>query len=331
MKMMADRAFGEFDFIESVCEMFRSMPNNGFEGIGDDCAVLPIGNGEALVFTSDMLNEEIHFLTDKSSAFQIGYKSLMVNISDVAAMGAKPVATMLSLALPKERFGDWSAEFMRGYKKASKKYGVKLIGGDTVGSKSGVCISVTAIGRAPMANIKRRSAAKVGDVIVVTGRLGASAAGLRDVLAGKLSTRNAKIHLAPEAQVCEGEWLGKQDAVHAMADISDGISSDLQHILDRSKKGAIISMDGVPVARGASFQDAIFGGEDYQLLFTVDRREAESLMQSFEQQFGKPLYKIGRVVRPNYDCYYIGWEDSNGRVVYALDGGGGYNHFGDND
>lgn len=322
------RVYGEFDFIESISEMFRSMPNNGFEGIGDDCAVLPIGDDEALVFTSDMLNEGIHFLTDKSTPFQIGYKSLMVNISDVAAMGAKPVATLLSLALPNDKFGEWSAEFMRGYKKASKKYGVKLVGGDTVGSKSGVCISVTAIGRAPMANIKRRSAAKVGDVVMVTGKLGASAAGLRDVLEGRLSTRNAKLHLMPEAQVREGEWLGQQASVHAMADISDGIASDLQHIIDKSKRGAVISEQNIPIARGASFQDAICGGEDYQLIFTVDKREAKELAQRFEEQFGKPLYKIGRVVRPNYDCYYIGWESEKGDVTYIHDWVGGYNHFG---
>ena len=322
------RVYGEFDFIESISEMFRSMPNNGFEGIGDDCAVLPIGGDEALVFTSDMLNEGIHFLTDKSTPFQIGYKSLMVNISDVAAMGAKPVATLLSLALPKDKFGEWSAEFIRGYKKASKKYGVKLVGGDTVSSKSGVCISVTAIGRAPMANIKRRSAAKVGDVVMVSGKLGASAAGLRDVLAGKLSTRNAKIHLMPEARVEEGVWLGAQPEVHAMCDISDGIASDLQHIIDKSKRGAVISEQDIPIARGASFQDAICGGEDYQLLFTVDRHKVDELAQRFEEQFGKPLYRIGEIVRPNYDCYNIGFESKSGEVIYSSVGWGGFNHFG---
>ena len=309
------RMYGEFDFIESISKMFSSMPNNGFEGIGDDCAVLPIGDDEALVFTSDMLNEGVHFLTDKSTPFQIGYKSLMVNISDVAAMGAKPAATLLSLALPKDKFGEWSAEFMRGYKKASKKYGVKLVGGDTVGSKSGVCISVTAIGRAPMANIKRRSAAKVGEIIMVTGKLGASAAGLRDVLAGKLSTRNAKLHLMPEARVKEGVWLGAQPEVHAMMDISDGIASDLQHIIDQSKKGAIISEQNIPVARGASFRDAMCGGEDYELLFTVDKHKVDELTQRFEELFGKPLYKIGRIVHPSYDCYDIGIESNGGEVM----------------
>ena len=318
------RMYGEFDFIESIRDMFAKMPKNGFEGIGDDCAVLPIGD-EALVFSSDMLNEGVHFLTDKSTAYQIGYKSLMVNISDVAAMGAKPVATLLSLALPEERFGEWSQEFMKGYYAASKKYGVKLVGGDTTKSESGVCISVTAIGRAQMSNIKRRSSAKVGDVVMVTGELGASAAGLRDVLSGKLTTRNAKIHLQPEAQVPEGEWLGHQECVHAMCDVSDGVASDLQHILDESKKSAIIS--NLPGAKGATWEDTFGGGEDYKLLLTVDKRQAKELAQRFEAEFGRPIYIIGRVVKPNYDVYSIGLEQENGDVVYSTAGWGGYSHF----
>lgn len=318
------RMYGEFDFIGDIREMFARLPKNGFEGIGDDCAVLPIGD-EALVFTSDMLNEGIHFLTDKSTAFQIGYKSLMVNISDVAAMGAKPVATLLSLALPEGMFGEWSKEFMSGYHKASKKYGVKLVGGDTTKSEAGVCISVTAIGRALLSNIKRRSAAKVGDVVMVSGKLGASAAGLRDVLAGKLKTRNAKIHLMPEAQVFEGEWLGRQECVHAMCDVSDGVASDLQHILDESKKSAIVSE--LPIAKGSTWNDAFSGGEDYKLLLTVDRRKADELSQQFESEFGRPLYKIGRIVKPNYDVYDMGVELENGDIVSSPAGWGGYHHF----
>ena len=318
------RMYGEFDFIADIRDMFSKMPKNGFEGIGDDCAVLPIGE-EALVFTSDMLNEGVHFLCDKSTACQIGYKSLMVNISDVAAMGAKPVATLLSLALPEDKFGEWSQEFMRGYHKASKKYGVKLVGGDTTKSESGVCISVTAIGRTPLANIKRRKGAKVGDVVMVAGKLGASAMGLRDVLEGKLTTRNAKIHLMPEAQVREGEWLGLQPEVHAMCDVSDGVASDLQHILDESKKSAIVSW--LPAVKGATWDDAFCGGEDYKLLLTVDRRKAEDLAQRFEEEFGKPLYIIGRITRPNYDVYQIGLEYKSGDVMHITTGWGGYHHF----
>ena len=318
------RMYGEFDFIGDIRDMFAKVPKNGFEGIGDDCAVLSMGD-EALLFTSDMLNEGVHFLTDKSTAYQIGYKSLMVNISDVAAMGAKPVATLLSLALPKERFGEWSKSFMEGYYEASKKYGVKLVGGDTTKSESGVCISVTAIGRASKANIKRRSKAKTGDVVMVTGELGASAAGLRDVLAGKLRTRNAKIHLMPEAQVLEGEWLGKQEAVHAMCDVSDGIASDLQHILDESKKSAIIS--ALPVAKGAKWNDAFGGGEDYKLLLTVDKSQADDLAKRFERKFGTPLYNIGRIIKPNCDVYNIGIERKDGGVIFSSAGWGGFHHF----
>ena len=318
------RMYGEFDFIGDIRDMFAKVPKNGFEGIGDDCAVLSMGD-EALLFTSDMLNEGVHFLTDKSTAYQIGYKSLMVNISDVAAMGAKPVATLLSLALPEERFGEWSKSFMEGYYEASKKYGVKLVGGDTTKSESGVCISVTAIGRASKANIKRRSKAKTGDVVMVTGELGASAAGLRDVLAGKLRTRNAKIHLMPEAQVLEGEWLGKQEAVHAMCDVSDGIASDLQHILDESKKSAIIS--ALPVAKGAKWNDAFGGGEDYKLLLTVDKSQADDLAKRFERKFGTPLYNIGRIIKPNCDVYNIGIERKDGGVIFSSAGWGGFHHF----
>lgn len=320
------KAYGEFDFIDEISRLFAPIPNNSFEGIGDDCAVLPIGD-EALLFTSDMLNEGVHFLADRSRAYQIGYKSLMVNISDVAAMGAKPVATLLSLALPKERFGAWSSEFMRGYHAASKKYGVKLIGGDTTKSESTICISVTAVGRAMQSSIKRRSMAQVGDVIMVTGKLGASAAGLRDILAGKLRTRNAKIHLKPEARVAEGEWLGKQSEVHAMMDISDGIASDIKHIMKRSNKGVVLSEVYIPIAEGATIDDALRGGEDYELLLTVDSIKADELSAHFESVFGRPLYKIGRIVKPKRACSNIAIERKDGERVYCTTEWNGFNHF----
>ena len=317
--------YGEFDFIGDICRMFDTLPNNGFEGIGDDCAVLPIGNDEALVFTSDMLNEGIHFLTDKSTAYQIGYKSLMVNVSDVAAMGAKPVATLLSLALPEERFGEWSTEFMRGYHAASERYGVRLVGGDTTRSQSGVCVNVTAIGRVAQTDIKRRSMAQVGDVIAVAGKLGASSAGLRDVLDGVLDSENAKTHLAPEAQVAEGVWLGKQPEVHAMMDISDGVASDLQHILDKSHVNAVVVEQEIPIAEGATLEDALCGGEDYKLLLTLDAREAEPLAERLQKEFGTPLYIIGRVEQcSSAECKWMLEGDEESLLSSALSG---FRHF----
>ena len=164
---------GEFGFIGDIATLFGSLPHHGFEPIGDDCTVVPIGD-EALVMTTDMLVEDVHFLRGASSAQEVGQKSLYVNLSDVAAMGATPIATLLSIALPESAQGEWAEEFMRGYHTVAEREGVALVGGDTTASRDKIAINVVAIGRAPLANIKRRSAAKVGDIIAVTGKLGIS-------------------------------------------------------------------------------------------------------------------------------------------------------------
>ena len=135
----------EFGFIDSIKRLFATLPDNGFEGIGDDCAILPIGSGESLVFTADLLAEGVHFLRDATSARELGRKSLAVNLSDVAAMGARPVATLLSIALPADAADTWAEAFMLGYRELSEQFGAALVGGDTTRSLSGVTINVTAI------------------------------------------------------------------------------------------------------------------------------------------------------------------------------------------
>ena len=147
----------EFGFIDHIKELFATLPDNGFEGIGDDCAVLPVGEGESLVFTTDMLAEGVHFLRSATSPRELGRKSLAVNLSDVASMGARPVATLLSLSLPTDTAGTWAEEFMVGYRELSEAFGVTLAGGDTTRSAAGITINVTAIGRIADAHIKRRS------------------------------------------------------------------------------------------------------------------------------------------------------------------------------
>ena len=121
----------EFGFIDHIKELFAALPDNGFEGIGDDCAVLPVGEGESLVFTTDMLAEGVHFLRPATSPRELGRKSLAVNLSDVASMGARPVGTLLSLSLPADTAGTWAEEFMLGYRELSEAFGVTLAGGDT--------------------------------------------------------------------------------------------------------------------------------------------------------------------------------------------------------
>lgn len=286
----------EFGFIEQIRRLFAPLPDQGFEGIGDDCAILPLTGDEALVFTSDLLTEGVHFLRHATSARELGGKTLAVNLSDVAAMGARPVATLLSIALPQDATQEWALEFMEGYRDLSVRYATPLVGGDTTRSEGGITVNVTAIGRAPTAHLKRRRDARPGDRIFVADRLGASGSGLQEILAGRLHTPLAAVHRNPLPQVDEGIWFGSRPEVHAMMDLSDGLASDLRHILDLSHVGAEIDLERIPVAEGSDLQTAVCGGEDYKLLLTVEEASAEALAERFREHFGTPLYPIGRIV-----------------------------------
>ena len=263
----------EFGFIDHIKELFAALPDNGFEGIGDDCAVLPVGEGESLVFTTDMLAEGVHFLRPATSPRELGRKSLAVNLSDVASMGARPVATLLSLSLPADTAGTWAEEFMLGYRELSEAFGVTLAGGDTTRSAAGITINVTAIGRIADAHIKRRSGARPGDAILVAGELGLSGAGLHDILAGRYDTPAAAAHRNPLPQV----------------------ASDIRHIMERSGVGAAIDIGRIPLAQGADVETAACGGEDYKLLLTADAAAADRLAADFRARFGTPLHPVGRI------------------------------------
>lgn len=282
----------EFGFIDQIKGLFASLPTHSFEGIGDDCAVLPLGN-EALVFTSDLLVEDVHFLRASTTPFELGYKSLAVNLSDVAAMGVRPVASLLSLSVPKELMGDYIEEFMRGFHALSEKYGVALIGGDTTASKGALTINVTAIGRGAQSSLKRRGDAKRGDVVLVNDTLGDSAAGLKEIFEGRYNTPLAMAHKLPEPQVVQGEWLGSRPEVHAMMDISDGVASDLCHIIKASACGASVELTQIPTS--VDMHSALCGGEDYRLLLTASPAEVEQLQREYLAKFGSPLYPIGTI------------------------------------
>ena len=226
----------EFELIARIGQLFAGVPRNGFEEPGDDCTVLGIGGGESLLFTADLLTEGIHFLRNTTPPYELGRKALAVNLSDVAAMGGRSVATLLSVALPPDVSDEWTEAFLRGYRDLSAEEGVMLAGGDTTSSRHDITVNVTVVGRAADHCIKRRSDARAGDAIVVAGVLGASGAGLRDLLAGNLDTPNARIHNAPAAQTAEGLWLGERTEVHAMTDLSDGLASDLRHIAEQSPR-----------------------------------------------------------------------------------------------
>ena len=304
---------GEFGLIELIRERFASIPSHGCEGIGDDCAVLPLNTTESMVVTTDLLVEDIHFLRDRITPEQLGRKSLAVNLSDVAAMGAAPVASFLSLSLPPGVTGVWIDAFLAGYHALSTQFGVPLLGGDTTSARDRLTVSVTAIGRAENTHLKRRGDAKPGDRIFVTGYLGDSAQGLQDMLSGR-DTPFIALHNKPEPFVNEGIWLGGRNEVHAMTDISDGIASDLLHILQMSGVGAEVSLDMIPT--NTPIELAVAGGEDYKLLLTADVGAAARLTEDYKAKFGEPLYEIGRIVAGEE----IRWLDCGNPVLLEYEG-----------
>ncbi len=286
----------EFGFIDSIKALCSDLPSNDYEGIGDDCAILPIDSERSMLFTSDMLVERVHFLREATSPYDLGHKSLAVNLSDIAAMGGRPTATLLSLSIPAELTGEWIEEFMRGYRDLSQHYGVALVGGDTTASKGDLSINVTAIGEARTDSVKRRRDARAGDIIYVTNKLGGSGAGLSDILNGDFDTEFAALHKRPMPRVEEGVWLAQSNSVHAMMDISDGVASDLQHILKASGVGAEVDLSAVPCFDGVSTERALSAGEDYELLFTVSADIAPQLEAEYAARFGGAITPIGKIV-----------------------------------
>ena len=291
MKM---QQLGEFGLIDRIRKM-TSVPDPSWVGIGDDCAVIPLspetGGAPAsdLLVSTDMLVEGTHFLMEDISPRQLGWKSAAVNISDIAAMGGKPIATFLSLALPKTLPEQWMQEFMEGYNGISEKYGAALLGGDTTCSPDRICINVAVLGTCPRGKARLRSAARPGDLVCVTGTLGDSAAGLRLILDGQkgAAPRLMDRHYTPTPRVEEGLALSCLPGVHAMMDISDGVGSDLRHILDESGVGARIDTGKLPISKELQAlcsekgwdpkELALSGGEDYELLFTMDPQETPDI------------------------------------------------------
>ncbi len=282
------RELGEFGLIEEIKQGIE-VPQ-GYLGIGDDCAVMPQKSGMETLVSTDMLIEGTHFLMDDISAYRLGWKSAAVNISDIAAMGGRCTGSFLSFALPKGLGKEWTDEFFRGYKEISSLYGCPLLGGDTTSSPDRLCISVTVTGEAPAGKSVKRSNAAIGDLICVTGNLGDAGCGLKIILEGSGRDADAEKliarHYLPMPRVKEGMEIAAAGA-SAMMDISDGIGSDLRHIIEASGVGAEIDTSMIPLSNELKskcaeygwnpLELAISGGEDYELLFTISEENAKKI------------------------------------------------------
>lgn len=300
---------GELGLIESIRTLFAPHTPPEFTGIGDDAAVLPLAGEESLVISKDLLVEHIHFRRETSSARDLGYKSLAVNLSDLAAMGASPVAVFLGWALPARLETDWIDAFLEGFSELAREFSVPLLGGDTTGSERDIMISVTVVGRAKNDGLKFRSGARAGDLLCLTGTIGDSGAGLRGLLdhlaRGPDWERLVPRHLRPSPHVNEGRWLARHEGVRAMMDLSDGLDLDLGRLIRASGRGADVDLGRLPLSeallnytRRLSLDPAslaLFGGEDYVLMCALDPRQAEDIRRGFEERFGRSLHPIGAV------------------------------------
>ncbi|ERK10958.1 Thiamine-monophosphate kinase [Serratia fonticola AU-P3(3)] len=270
-------ACGEFDLIARYFDRFKSVRRDVQLGIGDDCALLTVPEKQLLAISTDTLVSGIHFLADIDPA-DLGYKALAVNLSDLAAMGADPAWLSLALTLP-EVNEEWLKAFSDSLFEQMNYYGMQLIGGDT--TRGPLSMTLTIHGHIPAGRALTRSGARIGDWIYVTGTLGDSAAGLA-ILQDRLqvSDRAAQQyllarHLRPHPRVLQGQAL--RDLASSAIDISDGLISDLRHVLNASECGARIELDELPLSQtltnntdaDQALRWALTGGEDYELCFTV--------------------------------------------------------------
>jgi thiamine-monophosphate kinase len=285
---------GEFGVIDLFRRMVRPARDWVSTGIGDDCAVLKLGGAERLLVTTDMLVEDVHFLRDGISPSQLGWKSMAVNLSDIAAMGGDPAAAFLALGLTPDIDRTFLNALRDGLLDCASRFGVDLLGGDTVASNGGLVLSLTVLGRASSTEVVTRNGAGPGDVVFVGGGVGDSAAGLHLLLGspGQIDPADRgqllKAHLEPQPQVELGRLLARNHLVTAMIDVSDGVLQDLGHLCEESQVGADLLADQLPVSgavrrlalsAGRDPLDwALSGGEDYVLLFCVPSdREAEAI------------------------------------------------------
>jgi thiamine-monophosphate kinase len=306
-----DALTSEWDLIRALSREFGPAPPGVILGIGDDCAAIEIPGPDYLLWTVDTLVEGVHFDLAYTSLAQLGWKSLTVNLSDIAAMGGDPGAALLSLGWPPDRDRQGALAFAAGMARAAREYGVAVIGGDTVSSPGGLIVTVTLTGRVPAAQMLRRAGAQPGDLIFVSGPVGEAAAGL-EILRQRLKVPpdlNAALteaQLRPRPQLRAGRLLAQEGLATALIDTSDGIATDLYHVCQASGVGARIPVARVPVSPRVTaaashlgrdpLDLALSGGEDYLLLFTATPEMAGRLPASFSRAGLAAPLPLGRIV-----------------------------------
>jgi len=283
-----------------MIKRIRRMAGRGASvvtGIGDDAAVLRLPRGHDVLVTTDFSIENVHFRREWHRPEVVGWRCLTRGLSDIAAMGGEPRAAFLSLAVARVISQKWVDRFLKGLLDLARKFDVALAGGDLARAVRGIQADIVVVGSVPKGEAVLRSGAKVGDQIYVTGALGGAAFALARLRKGQALGVESSAHFWPMARVLVGRWLRRRGIPSAMIDISDGLSTDLEHICKESKVGAEIEVEAIPRARcgrrGKNVVDlefALNGGDDYELLFTSSRRVPREVE-------GVAIMRIGRVTR----------------------------------
>ena len=331
---------GEFGLINRISKDTIINPKNILLGIGDDCAAYHASPDKIVLATCDMLVENIHFTLSTCSPRQLGRKAVAVNISDIAAMGGIPCQALLSLGIASSTSVEFIDQLADGMKEEAKLFEANIIGGDTVRSSLGLVINITLIGEVEPDLIVKRSTAKPGDLIMVTGELGGSAAGLILLLEEKkyssvplnIAEEVKSAHLSPVPRIKEGRIIARERLANSMIDISDGLASDLTRICEASAVGAKVYASKIPILSAAKevgglikrspLDLALYGGEDYELLFTVSPQKADNIIKSLKKELNAKVSVIGEIREEQEG---IKLEDLQGKVVDLQPKG--YNHF----
>ena len=299
---------GEFGLINRIRKWMAVSDSAVIQGIGDDVAVIEI-DGKALLVTTDILIEGVHFDRSWIDPYRLGKKALIVNLSDIAAMGGTPKYFLISLGLPKNLSLSFISSFYRGLKEGARKFRVDLVGGDTSLSQK-IVINICLMGEGRKKNLLFRRGARVGDDLLVSGTLGDAALGLKilqtkGLMGGPKGLIERQLSPCPRIQL--GQAIAESRFATAMIDVSDGLLIDTTHLLEESRVGARIWEERVPLSRSYRkwirsyskdpYQIALCGGEDYELLFTAPP-ETRKKISSFAPSLDVPITRIGEILPP---------------------------------
>lgn len=322
---MAIRELGEFGLIDVIQENTIFRPKSVVVGIGDDAAAIRPSEGKLSLFATDMLVEDIHFTLDTIRPHDLGYKTIAVNLSDIAAMGGQPTQVVISMALRPDLDTSFVTEMYQGMKEICREFGVNLVGGDTVSTRGPIVLNCAVLGEVAEDRLQRRSGARVGDWVAVTNTLGDSGAGCELLLKRKdVYTEAEKQLIKAHVKPCPQVELAKSLAEYAtsMNDVSDGLASESNELakaggvcirIDKARIPLSEAMLAVSLDKDKT-DYALYGGEDYQLIFTMPPAETQELID------GK-ITVIGEVVEGDAGVYLA--DGGKAERLYPK----GYQHF----